>query len=477
MSATVESVLSALESEENQPIYLVSGNLVVAEPAARRLAEALASKGEAQVEVIRHPVRLADLLGDLRTFSLFAGCRVMLVVESTLLAETKAAAALVDKVAESLPVSTDDEMGPPERAAASRLLQVLRLFEIVPDVGGVAEVMARLPDWALQGVGGKGRRKRSKAKVSALRDELTRLLEKARSAGLRGTAESDLAELAEILENGLPPGHALVMAESAVSTDHPLVVSLVRRGALIETGHVEGGRRGDWKGLDTLAAQLESDTGAAIDRDALEELALRTLRQGDRGRSTRAESDSSARFAAEYRKLAALVGDGRIGLESVRDVVEDRGQEDAWKILDAIGEGRAGDALRRIDRLLAAAPDERGARFGFFGLVAAFCRQLTAVDGAMKASGVAPGMRNYNRFKTSLAPRLQADILEGENPLKGLHPFRLHRAYLAASRMSPELLASLPWRVLETELRMKGESRDAETALAVLVSDLATAAA
>ena len=93
----------------------------------------------------------------------------------------------------------------------------------------------------------------------------------------------------------------------------------------------------------------------------------------------------------------------------------------------------------------------------------------------MSVSGVEPGQRNYNRFKTQLAPRLQADVEAGENPLKGLHPYRLHRAYLAASRMSPQLVSVLPWRVLETELRMKGESRDAEAALTLLVSQLATA--
>lgn len=477
MNATVESVLAALESEPNEPVYLISGNPVLAEPAAKRLAEALAGRGGAQVEVIRRPTRMSDLLGDVRTFSLFAGCRVMLVVESAMLADHRAAADLLDTVLESVPVSTDEELSRSEHAAAGRLLQVLRLFELDPHEGSAAELVARLPEWALQGGQGSGRRKRTKSRVTELRGELARLLDKARLADLHGSAESDLAELADIVEKGLPPGHALVMAESAVSPDHPLVANLTRRGAFIEMGHVEGGRRGDWKGLDALATQLQGETGVAIDRAALEELALRTLRQLEAGRSARAESDSSARFAAEYRKLAALVGEGRIGVEEVREVVQDRGQEDVWKILDAIGAGKADEALRRIDRLLAAAVDERAALFALFGLLAGFCRQLTAVEGAMKVSGVQPGVQNYGRFKSTLAPRLQVDLEEGDNPLKGLHPFRLHRAYLAASRMSPEVLANLPWKVLQTELRMKGESRDSASALALLVTQLATAVA
>ena len=476
MSATIESALAALEDGPNEAIYLVSGNLVLAEPAAKRLAEALAARGGAQVEVNRHPPRLTDALGDLRTFSLFAGCRVLLVVESALLADHRAAADLLDQVIESLPVSADEELSRTEMTAAGRLLQVLRLFELDPYDGVSAEVIARLPDWGLQGGQAKRGRKRAKGKLAELRAELARLLDKARQAGLRGSAESDIAEMADILDHGLPPGHALVMAESSVSVDHPLVTALAKRGAFIEVGHVEGGRRGDWKGLDALAAQLQEETGVSIERAALDELAQRTLQKGE-DRSTRAESESSARFAAEYRKLAALVGEGRISVATVREVVEDRGEEDVWKILDAIGEGNAGDALRRIDRHLAAADDERSARFALFGLLAGFCRQLTAIAGAMSVFGVAPGMRSYPRFKSTLAPRLQAEVADGENPLKGLHPFRLHRAYLAASRMPPELLGTLPWKVLQTELRMKGDSRDAATALALLVTELATAAA
>jgi DNA polymerase-3 subunit delta len=473
VSPTVDAVLVALEGAANEPIYLVSGDLVLAEPAARRLAEALAARGQAQVETLRRPARLADALGDLRTYSLFAGCRVMLVVESALLADHRAAAELLDAVAEELPAAADGELGRGERAAASRLLQVLRLFELDPYHGAAAETIARLPDWALAGGRSRGR-KRAKREVEALRDALAPLLDRARTAGLYGSAESDVAELAHILDNGLPPGHALVMAESAVAPEHPLVAALDKRGALIELAHVEGGRGGEWSGVEALAAQLEEETGVGIEPRALDELAARTLRAPER--AARAQADSSARLAAEYRKLAALAGDRRIGLAMVREAVEDRGQEDMWKVLDAIGEGKGGEALRRIDRLLAAAEDEVAERLLLFGLLAGFCRHLAAVSGAMRTAGVPPGVRSYPRFKSTLAPRLQADLETGENPLKGVHPFRLHRAYLAASRLPPDLLRTLPWRVLETELRLKGESRDAASALALLVSDLATAA-
>jgi DNA polymerase-3 subunit delta len=477
MSASVDSIVAALKQGGNEPVYLVTGNLVLAEPAGRQLAEALAARGNAEVEVIRRPSRLGDLLGDLRTFSLFAGCRVMLVIESALLADRKAAASLVDEVAEALPVSEREaELDRKERAAAGRLLQVLRLFEIDPYAGAPGEILARLPEWALQGGAPKGR-KRAKAKVEELRTQMARLLEMARLAGLSGSAESDLAEIAEILENGLPAGHALVLAESSVSADHPVVEALGRRDAVVVLGQVESSRGGGWTGVDALASELESETGVGIARNALGELARRTLKQKDGGRSSRAEDDSTARFAAEYRKLAGITGEGQISMALVESEVDDRGQEDVWKILDAIGAGKPADALHRIDRYLAAAEDERSARFSLFGLVAGFCRQLTAIVGVMRLHQVPGGVGNYNQFKSAWAPKLQAPLAGGgDNPLTGLHPYRLHRAYLAASRMPEQVVARLPWRVLETELRMKGDSRDAQSALALLISELATAA-
>jgi hypothetical protein len=55
----------------------------------------------------------------------------------------------------------------------------------------------------------------------------------------------------------------------------------------------------------------------------------------------------------------------------------------------------------------------------------------------------------------------------------GLHPFRLHRVYLAASRFEAATLMRLPARVLETELRIKGESGEAEAAIYELIAELA----
>jgi len=276
-----------------------------------------------------------------------------------------------------------------------------------------------------------------------------------------------------------------------VAPDHPVAAALAARGVVAAVGEVAAaGRGGGWQGLDALAAELERETGVAIRHEALEELARRTLRRGRDGRREReggAEAESTARLASEYRKLAALArgsgaqsaagpggGAARIERAMVEEAVSDRGQEDVFKILDAVGAGRGGEALSRLSRLLAAAEDPVAERLSFFALLAALCRQLAALPGLMKLAGVSPGESNFKRFEVQHAPRLQAALPGGgKNPLAGLHPYRLHRAYLAACRLPEATLATLPSVVLETEQRLKGGSGDPDAALASLIGRLA----
>jgi hypothetical protein len=507
------------------PVYLVYGDLVLAVPAAERIAAALAAGAGCAVEIHRHLPALSPLLADLRTFSLFAAGKVVVAVDTGVLADRDAAGDLIDAAAEAVPVKSEGSLPPRERQAASHLLQALRLFDLDPYAGAPEDAVGQLPGWALEG-GQAAKRKRGKRQVEDLRAGLATLLAAARREELVGFGSGDLPELSAAVHQGLPPGHALVLAERAVAAGHPVVAALEERGAVVQVGALEAGRGGAWEGLDLLAAELERQTGVAIARDALDELARRTLRQEDTrnqkkggaagagaaaagaGGAGGANADSSARFAGEYRKLANLVQgqaqegaiggigdiggvggvggaragriDARIEKRLVEQAVEDRGEEDVWQLLDAVAQGRGDEALDRLERLVGGAEDPLNARLSFFSLFATYCRQLTAIRGLMRVARIPGGEANYARFKDRLAPALQGEIPNlpqgGRNPLAGLHPFRLHRAYLAASRMPERLLARLPADVLETELRIKGESGEADAALALLVGRVAAAA-
>ncbi len=488
MNVTIDRLLARAGEAAPPAVWLVHGDLVLAEPAAARIAAALAAATGSAVETHRHPPTLLPLLADLRTYSLFGGGKVLLAVDSAALADRDAAGELLADAREVLPIEPGRPLTAREREAASRLLQALRLFDLDPEAGAAEQVVERLPAWAIEGKsaeGGKPGRRAARKPPAELRRGLADLLEAARREGLQGWGESALADLVAAVQGGLPPGHALVLAERAVAEEHPLARLLAERGSLLRVGSVEAARDGTWEGVDLLAEELTRSTGAGIDRDALAELVRRTLRQesGWKREGKGADADSTARFAGEYRKLAQLAraaadgeasaerGAARIDKALVASVVEDRGEEDVWQILDAAGAGRAGEALTRLRRLLAAAEDPQASRLAFFGLFASFCRQLTAVRGMMRLARIPTGETHYPRFRDRHAPALQGELPDGgKSPLAGLHPYRLHRAYLAASRLPEPLLARLPAEVLDTELQLKGESSEADVALARLVT-------
>lgn len=468
MPDTIEDLLETLDATDPEPVYLVTGDLVLAEPAARRLASALAERFGCEEQIRRRPADLATLLDDLQTFSLFSPGKVALVVDSAILADRDAAASLVAEALEA------DEPGSSEltsrqRESATRLLQALRLFEVDPGEHEPEEAVAQLPDWALAG---NKRGRLGKRQAETRREKLASLLAAASREGLQGIGDEDMTRLADSLRRGLPAGHALVLAERSVAEEHPLVARLRDRGAFLSVGTVASRRRGGWQGVDRLVDQLEDELGVGIRPDALQELIRRTLRQEGR-RDSQARGDSTARFAAEYRKLAEISGGATIGRDLVAENVEDRGEEDVWAILDAVGEGRTGDALDRVERMVGGAESSDRALFGFFSLLASFCRQLVAIRGLLDRLEIPAGETSYPRFKDSLAPVLSRELPEGlSNPLGRVHPFRLHRAYLAAGRLSPETAAALPWKVLEAEQALKGESGDRKAALARLLAEL-----
>lgn len=480
MPDPLQPLINRIERGDSEPIYLVQGETVLAEPAAKRLAEGLARRSGGAVEVRHRPPRLSPLLADLRTYSLFGGGRILVIVESAALADVGAVAALIDEVAESLPVDPAATLDTTKRQAAGRLLQALRLQRIDPTVGDPEQVIQQLPDAAMQGAkrkGGRARRRGSR-QVATLREQLAALLAAARAAELRGWDDSELAELGRVLEQGLPEGHALVLAERDVAKDHPIVAALRERDVCVAVGDVAAGRGGAWDGVRALAAELERETGTRLDEAATRELARRTLRTsgGSRGGSwgdTRASADSTSRFAAEYRKLATVADGEVVDRKAVERVVADRGEEDVWQILDSLGAGRMDEALARSERALRGADDPLAARLSFFGLLAGTCRNLTAVAGLLRLTGVPRGEANYGRFKARIAPRLQAELPGGlVNPIACLHPYRLHRAYLAASRLDAERARLLPWRVLETERRLKGDSDLPEAAMVDLMAEV-----
>ena len=77
----------------------------------------------------------------------------------------------------------------------------------------------------------------------------------------------------------------------------------------------------------------------------------------------------------------------------------------------------------------------------FFGSLAGFCRRVVAVRGIAAALRLPTGERNYGRFSTQWAPKLQGEIPGlAKNPLAGnesLSPFSRPTSLPAGFRPPP----------------------------------------
>src|SRR6185436_3435969 len=100
------------------------------------------------------------------------------------------------------------------------------LHDLDPAGAPAEAVLAALPDALF------GSRKGGAAEEA--RKELVPLLTAAVEAGLSGAGELEASILADLLRDGLPERHLLVLVESAVAQRHPLVVALERRGAIAD---------------------------------------------------------------------------------------------------------------------------------------------------------------------------------------------------------------------------------------------------
>lgn len=462
--------LDRARAGEAPPVVLVRGDLVLAEPAATKLAAALGESWGVEPVRVRQPEHLGTLVDDLRTYSLFAPGKIVVASETGLLADRDSAAQLLALVREGLPFAGGAAaLAGPQREAARRLVQVLRLFEIDPTAAPPETSLAEIPDAAF------GAKKR--ASVDELRQELTPLLAAALEAGLVGVGESEASLVADLLRGGLPERHLLILVESAVAESHPIYSALARRDAVIDAGHLAAKKRGGFAGLERLVAGLEAETGSKLGAEATAELARRTLRTDEsrRGAEATIDADSAARFGAEYRKLATLAGGARIERQLVEEQVEDRGREEVWAILDAIGEGKGDVALSALTRRMRGADDPVAERLRLFALLAGFARQLVALVGALEATGARRGATSFPLFKGEIAKHLQGPIEGIEvNPLAGGSEYRLHKVYLVASRLASAQLAPLLARTLLTERQLKGDSDDPDAALLAFVLTLAS---
>lgn len=463
------------EIATDSPVLVFAGDRPLADPLAREWAEGEARRVGA--DVTRHVggEGLDEAIADLRTASLFGAGKIHLFVESGILAQPVPPGELLEAALAGPEVDLSrPRLEEAARDAGLALLRLLRLLEVDLEGRTPEQAIAEIPETLWKG------RKLARARAgagdrAAAHRKLAALLEAARLEGLRGLAEDAAGRLADLLRDGLPERHRLVLVESRVDPEHPLAAALRVRGAWIEAGSLAFDPRKGASGFGELLDRLASETGVRLTPDAARELIRRTIRSEEEGRFAGAvDADSVGRLEAEYRKLARLGGQRELPVETVRDLVADRGEEGSFDWLDALSEGRGGEAVARMERRIAGAADPSSERLRLLAQLAGFLRQVGIVGAIARKQGLPLRVESFPRFRDRILPRLLEPVEGVERSLlAGGKPFPLFRAYQMAVALPERVVERLPGRLLTSERRLKGETAEAQLELLSLVAELA----
>lgn len=266
-----------------------------------------------------------------------------------------------------------------------------------------------------------------------------------------GDSKDVLAQLdvfADLLKRGLPNGFALVVTATEVDKRRGWYKTFEKAGEVVALG----GAANDWGKIDFAVVESFARQQLKAHQKEMQPEALQTLMELT-GANFRA-------LASEIEKLATYVGNRpEITVEDVAVLASPSGESSVWALSDAIGERNLPKALQVLDQLLFQGENAVGMLFALIGSV----RNLLLIRELIDRK-VLQSYPDYGRFKASLEriPPSLGDEYPSDrrfNPLL-VHPFRLHKLVLQASRFTLGELRRAMESMLEANKQLVSSSLD-----------------
>ncbi|EMS79429.1 DNA polymerase III subunit delta [Desulfotignum phosphitoxidans] len=220
-------------------------------------------------------------------------------------------------------------------------------------------------------------------------------------AGEVSYSENDLKRLSDVVENGIPEGHFLVMTTQSLDRRRKIVKTLEKTGLIIDCTVPQGARKADMDDqrqvLQNMAGQILKQNGKTMAPAAFSELADRT-------------GFNPALFAQNLEKLTAYTGNRpditRTDVEAV--ILRDK-KDPIFSLTNALMEKNTGDALMYLSSLLKDGFHELQILKAFENLVR---RMLLVKAFMLDFSKNHPDIRmdrmNFNAFKQQIMPAIIA---------------------------------------------------------------------
>jgi DNA polymerase-3 subunit delta len=446
--ARLKHLLEEIRAGRPLPAYLCVGDEFLAEQAARELIDALlpeADQGTSLERFSGEALEPAELLGSLRTRSLFGGRKVVAVFAATFLASRESAKDVLGSALQAW------EGGDQERGARL-LLRALCAAGVDQEAfadPGWAERLASDPAKILPGIG------------EDLVKWIPTVREHCLQQGMAIPKLSDVGDLLEAeLEKGLAPGTALVLIAPAADQRRRLFKRLEAGGGVLDFAVPvrQGGRRPP---DDVLRRELRARAAAAGKR----------LLSDAEGAILERAGASLRTFAEELDKLFTYVGDrALVELRDVEAAFGDRAEAHIFDLTDALGDRNVERALKALHSLLGQGEEPLYLLNILAGAVRGLIPAREALDGPLAARWQ-PDLP-FPAFQAKVWQPATADLAGTHPGLAGMHPFRAFRVLSAASRFRLDELTQAMERLFQADYDLKTTGLDPARMVELLLFDI-----
>ncbi|HXX32755.1 MAG TPA: DNA polymerase III subunit delta [Myxococcaceae bacterium] len=401
-----------------RPLYLAWGEEFLARRDADALVQALLPGAEAGLNLVAlDGASPREVATELATLPLLPGRKVVVLRDPEFLAPKKGRS-------DALARARDAWKGGRRKEAGRRLLA------LVARAGWGPEALAPGADGAPSAEDWK-----EELGVTLADADLDFLREAAafvREEGLTAP-ESDASQLLALLEGGMPPGHALVVAASDVDARHPLLRLAQSQGAVLER---------------KLATRLRDLDLTSVAREFLQPHHKR-LGPGAEEVLRERIGGNVRLLQSELEKLALHAPGAVIQRTDVELLVAHTRDEEFLELSDALQKRDLATALKYVeDALGGGAPP-----LLLLGAIASVVRGLAEAHERLSFLGRGVPPRSFEDFKGRLFPAIEREAREARGRVP--HPYAAFVATLAAARYGRERLRAALLACAEADLALK----------------------
>ncbi|WP_224245052.1 DNA polymerase III subunit delta [Hyalangium gracile] len=422
MSAEMDDVLAEVKAGKVAPLYLLWGEEFLVRKGADELVKALVPDASMGLNfAVLDASSPREVAQELATMPLFPGRKVVLVRDPEFVAPKKGRGDALGKAREAW------KAGKRKEGARRLLALAARAGWGVDQLDPTAPGAPSVEEW------------KEELDVDLAEVDLAFLKEAAAFCrDERITApEGDASALLELLQKGLPKGHALVLAATDVDAKSPLLKFAKDQGHLVE--RKVAARHKDLD-LSEIATEFLAPFKKKLGRGALEQLKERV------GGNIRL-------LQSELEKLAVYVGDSAtIEVADVALLVHHAREEEYFELSESLQK-------RDLKGALGYAEDAMGQgthALQLLGAVASIVRGLLENHERLGqyAKGSAP--RSFDDFKSRIFPKIEqeAKAAKGRAP----HPYAAFLSMQAAARYERRELLRALVHCAEADLELKSSA-------------------